>query len=121
MMPDEEFTNEFDRAMELKIGGAAESAVEILFRLLDTGLHRPAVVGELGGILYYELRDPVRALPFVQQSVVLSPHSELASLGLFHVLLALDRVDEAFDEMRRYLKDHTSEAYEEFLRDVNAT
>jgi tetratricopeptide (TPR) repeat protein len=117
-MTREEFEIDFNEAMRLKNDGLHEAAVQILGRLLDAGHHPSAVTGMLGLILYYDLHDPRRALPYLRQSVVMSPNSERASMGLFHALLDTEQVDEAFAEAWRYLADHTSEAYEAFLKDV---
>lgn len=51
---------------------------------------------------------------------MLSPHSEMASLGLFHSLWRTDRTDAAFDEMRRFLKSNDSPHYRRLLRDLLA-
>lgn len=119
-MTNSEFEDEFNEAMRLKNVGLNEDAVQVLGRLIDKGLHREAVVGMLGLIHHYELHNSEQALPFLRQAVELAPRSERFSLGLFHALLSVDQIDEAFEEMRRYLKDNTSDAYDEFLRDVNA-
>lgn len=119
-MTEEEYEAEFNRALQLRDAGAFEEAVQVFTGLLGSGFRRAAVHGMLGGIIHYDLKDPVTALPILRKSVALSPHSELASLGLFHALFALDRVDEAFDEMRRYVKDHESEEYDELLRDLKS-
>ncbi len=56
----------------------------------------------LGGMHFTYLHDPQTALPFLQKAVALSPKTEMASLGLFHALWALDRLDEALAEIKRY-------------------
>lgn len=115
----QDFESQFNRALELRDQGAVDEAIEILLALEKTGLHKAAVVGVLGSIFYYWKRDADRALPFLKESVLLSPHSELSSVALFHALLHKDLVDDAFDEMRRYLREHDSEEYRKFLKDIN--
>jgi tetratricopeptide (TPR) repeat protein len=120
-MTHEEFVAVFNEALQLRNEGSCEAAVQLLYSLLDTAPHQSAVVGMLGLTLYYDVGDAERALPFLRKSVTMSPDSERASLGLFHALLAVDQIDEAFAEARRYLSANTSEAYEEFLKDINNT
>lgn len=119
-MTPEEFEAEFNEALRLWHSGASEDAVQLLGRLLGERQRTASVVGMIGIIRYFGLHQPHQALPFLRQAVELAPGSEQLSLALFHALLELDHVDEAFDEMRRYLADHASDAYAEFLKDVNA-
>jgi predicted Zn-dependent protease len=59
------------------------------------------------------------AISYFQQAVVLRPDSEAVSLGLFHCLWESDRMDDAFDEMKRFLTGNESEEYKRLLADIN--
>ncbi|RYG65732.1 tetratricopeptide repeat protein [bacterium] len=107
-------------AFELKVQGDVQGAIE-LFAEID-GLHRdiPFVVGMWGSLLWSQGKAE-QALPILQRSVVLSPHSNLASLALFNALWCLDRREEALEEMRRQQLE-TGELlpdYQEILAEIN--
>jgi len=96
--------------------GEYEAAVQILIGIVDQGHRLPAVIGVLGAILYYDIRDVERAMPFLTESVARSRNPERASKALFLALLDLRQCDAAFAEAKRYAKTHP-EAYEELLSD----
>ena len=59
------------------------------------------------------------AVPYLlKRAVELSPRSELASVGLFHSLWDLGKVNQAFAEMRRFLRLSDSPEYSKLLRDL---
>ena len=70
------------------------------------------------GFLYTETRNDRKAAAAFRKAVALSPRSELASLGLFHSLWRIGRVDAAFNEMRRFIKSTDSPRYRQLLRDM---
>ena len=110
----------FDEALRLARDGSPGEAVRELKQLLEEGHSVKSATGVIGLILYYDMHDPVGALPFLLRSVQLSPNTEHGSLALFHALLELDRVDEAFDEARRFLSNNKSDAYDEFIKGINS-
>jgi hypothetical protein len=55
-----------------------------------------------------------------QSRVDLSPHSEQASLGLFHSLWCSGKTNAAFNEMRRFVKSNDSPHYRQLIRDMLA-
>ena len=95
-------------------------ALKILFQLEKTDIQRPVIVGLIGLLLYYEKDDIEKALPYLKESVSLSPKSERASLGLFHALWEKNNIDEAFNEMKRFMKSSDSKEYRRLLAEINA-
>jgi Tfp pilus assembly protein PilF len=81
--------------------------------------YRAQILCVLAGLLYYERNDPDRALPYLREAVALAPRAELASIPLFHVLMAKKSVDEAFDEARRFLALKESPEYRQLFREWN--
>jgi len=118
MSQDEEWFEE--QALTLRSDGHYDEALEILYRLEKTGIHRAAIVGVIGATLYYMKEDITLAMPYLREAVLLSPRSERASLALFHALFESGEIDAAFDEMRRYLKDNESPEYRRLLADMNS-
>jgi tetratricopeptide (TPR) repeat protein len=124
-MTDEEAGADFDEALRLMHAGQHQESIRMFIRLLDQGslVERRLRAGAntmIGFIKWDRLHDTEGALPYFMEGVALAPRHEKASLGLFHMLLELGRVDDAFDEMRRFLKLRPSEMYSEYLRDINS-
>lgn len=59
--------------------------------------------------------DHETALRLFNEAVPLNPDSEQTSMGRFHCLLALGRIDEAYTEVRRYSRLARWEGYKSFL------
>ena len=72
------------------------------------------------GFLYGEAGEDARAAHAFRKATSLSPHSEQASLGLFHSLWRAGKTNAAFDEMRRYVKSNDSPHYRQLIRDMLA-
>jgi predicted Zn-dependent protease len=122
---------EIDETLDLRFQEAV--------RLTDEGRHREALAkfellialpgvprsllaathGKIGYIHQFALGDPAAAEGWFRKSAELAPSSELASLGLFHALVRQRKVDEAFDEMRRYLARKPSAEYTRILAEIN--
>lgn len=101
-MTDERIEEEFRKATELRDAGDLVRARESLERLADS---HPNVFGlwlTLGGIQMTQ-SDYLAAERSFSIAISLRPRSELASLSLFHTLKHLDRRNDAFSEMRRFL------------------
>ena len=64
--------------------------------------------------------DIAPAIEHFLKAVKLAPTSELYSLGLFHILWAQGRRDEAFDEMRRFMAIADSIDYRAIVAEMNA-
>jgi tetratricopeptide (TPR) repeat protein len=124
-MTAEEAGADFDEALRLMHAGQHQESIRMFIRLLDQGslverrLRAWANI-MIGFIKWNRLQDIQGALPYFMEAVELAPRNEKASVGLFHLLLKLGRVDDAFDEMRRFLKLRPSEMYSEYLRDINS-
>ena len=69
----------------------------------------------LAASIYFELDRFEEAVKKYRKATEISPKSEMASLGLFHSLWQLDRGDEAFEEMKRYMSIAESSEYNELL------
>lgn len=72
------------------------------------------------GFLYGVAGEHAKAERSFRKTTVLSPHSEQASLGLFHSLWNTGKSDAAFDEMRRFVKSNDSPRYRQLIRDMLA-
>ena len=109
----QEFEDEFNKALAHRHAGNVDEALAILSRLEMGAKGKPlfAVVNVIGRFLYYDKGDAVGALPYLQRAVRLAPRSESASIALFHVFAELGRMDEAFEEGLRFLADGPSEEY----------
>ena len=93
---------EFNRALELRENNPQE-AIRILTELDRRFPDRSVIVGTLGSI-YFSLKDWANALPVYEKAVLLSPKSELASLGLFHSLWHHERFEDALEESKRFIR-----------------
>jgi tetratricopeptide (TPR) repeat protein len=107
-------------AIDLKSAGDYLGAVRVLKRFVRLFPGSASGFGFLGGIYLAFLNEPKKALPYCTKSVQLSPRSERASLGLFHALWSLDRVDEALEEIKRYqtLCNWTCQDYIEIIDEL---
>jgi predicted Zn-dependent protease len=119
-MPDKKQTKlraDFDEAVKAQESGDLARA-----RLLLTELHERAPDSVLILLTLahtcWELSHLHEALELFRRATVLEPECEAASLGLFHLLWKVDRIDEAFDEMRRYLLEYESEEYTKLLTNL---
>src|SRR5262245_17123411 len=102
-MTRDEFERRFSEALAMRDAGQPQAAIDTLLALEREGIERRSVVALIGLTFLYELGDETKALPFLQESVRLSPDSERASIGLFHALFDSGQTDRAFDEMKRFL------------------
>ena len=71
-------------------------------------------------VIYFELERFEEAAEYFKKTTILSPKSEMASLGLFHSLWQLKRYDESFDEMKRYMAISVSEEYNELAKNLDS-
>lgn len=116
---EERLAAEFDSALVLRDQGdlvAARRTLELLVEKLqpaDTRLlsHSHVQIGSICG----RLGDHAAREVHLRRAVEVAPRLELASLGLFHALYKLRRLDEALREMVRFLRLRDSEMYRELL------
>jgi hypothetical protein len=109
----------FDEAMKLRDVGDLVAARRLLGRLVEQlaphdGTLLSAAHVQLGQ-LAKRLGEHRESEPHFRAAVTASPISELASLGLFHVLFEFGRLRDAFQEMVRLLRRRYSEMYDEML------
>jgi tetratricopeptide (TPR) repeat protein len=101
----------FEEAIELRDAGDLANAVEKLKEALGMDpKHHPTVLLILGD-LYHSQKDFNKARECQQETVRLSPDSELASLSLFHTLWDMGDKWAAFREAKRFLSRHDSKEY----------
>ena len=108
---------EFDRALRLRDEGDLIGAIEI-FEQLDKEHPNQSVILRMWASIYFHLEDWKKALPLYQRTALLSPKSELTSLGLFHSLWNVGKQDEAFAEIRRFLSISDSEEYRQLIKEM---
>ena len=104
----------FDEAVELKRNGQFSLAKEILEDLVKIDTGTAAIFAVLGNVCW-EMRLLHEAATAFKTATKLSPKSEAASLGLFHVLLEMERQAEALEEAQRFLEVAYSETYIEII------
>jgi predicted Zn-dependent protease len=114
-MTSDSLESEFERATALRDAGDLAGARSILEQL---GERHPAVFGIwliLGGVQMAQ-SDYEAAERSLSIAITLRPRSELASLAMFHTLKHLNRVNDAFGEMRRFLAIRPESREYELLR-----
>ncbi len=82
---------------------------------LSTEYPDVASVFGLAASMYFEADQFDKAAEKYKKATEISPKSEAASLGLFHSLWQMDKNDQAFDEMKRYMSIAQSDEYNELL------
>ena len=110
----------FNEAIKFRDAEKFELAVENLSRILNDNPEprtANAAYGVLGHV-FMCMNDYVKSAECFQKVVKDAPFSELASLGLFHSLIDLGKIYEAFKEMQRYLKLSESDEYLQLLTDM---
>jgi type IV pilus assembly protein PilF len=108
---------EFNHALEIWRDGDGRAAIFILERLASEYPNRPAILGVLGAI-YSGLGEHERAVDYFQQTLSLSPKSELASRALFFSLCDIGRYGDAMSEMERYLSIAQSKEYDLLIQET---
>jgi predicted Zn-dependent protease len=90
------------QAIDLNRNGSSNDAAIILQKLVEEFAEEAPLWWYLGGIYQYGLKQPAKAIRCFRKATALKPKSERSSLGLFHALWDLDRVDEALAEIGRF-------------------
>lgn len=101
----------FEEAIELRDAGDLTKAVKKLKEALAMDPKNRATVLLILGDVYHSKKDFNRARECLQETVKLSPDSELASLILFHTLWDMKDEWAAFREAKRFLSRHDSKEY----------
>lgn len=68
---------------------------------------------------YDALGRPYDAIWAFREAVKLDPTDELISIALFHRLLGIGEVDEAFEEAKRLVSLRYSDLYQQFIDGIN--
>ena len=121
-IPDEpKFNSLFEEALNLKSEGDYDRAILVLKKTIRLYPDVSILHWLVGALYFCEFHLPKKALRWFRKAVALAPKTELASLGLFHALWALDRCDEALEELKRYqvLVGYTCEDYCEIVAEIN--
>jgi len=90
-------------AVDAFAAGDLALADAMLTRLRDECPDDAEVLGRSGFVKYAQGQHDAAESLFVR-ATALDPSRELWSVGLFHSLWKLNRSDEAFDEIRRFLR-----------------
>lgn len=103
-----------DRAKEMRDSGRQDEALAVLRQIIATH-PRSAYARLAAGEMYWDLGELVEARSQFEEATKLVPHSEAASLSLFHVRLRLGDEEGAFREMRRFLASNQSFEYRRLI------
>lgn len=105
------------RVTEVAAGGDLVRALELIKPLHERMPEDRRVLGVLGGVLWRDGK-PTEASECFRKVTVMSPRSELASVGLFHCLWQLGNLEEAKAEAVRLLSLQESAEYESILDEL---
>lgn len=116
---DDELEGRFVEGCRLRDEGDIAAAIgvfeDVLERAADGSLGAFAASCQLGKLHGFNLSDCARGLHYFRLASTVGPRSELASMGVFHMLLNLGRGVEAMEEAIRYLRLTSSKEYSELL------
>ena len=103
----------FDSAIDSRDKGELRDAVAILSKIVDNYSNDKAIAGVYGVLagVYMDLEEYEKALDNFKKATILSPKSELASLGLYVSYVMVDKDEEAIGELIRYLKNYPADMY----------
>jgi predicted Zn-dependent protease len=107
----------FDKALELKERGKLDEALATMQELHLIVPDDPSICGIIGEI-HWDQGNLVNAIRWFSTATRLAPKSELASLGLFHVLWEANKKGLAVAEMNRYLAVGKSKEYRTIQKEL---
>lgn len=110
--------NMFTKAVGLREKGQFRSAIALLEDLSKLEPDNAAVFGTLGHA-YWNVCDYDKACAAFRSAIEEEPLSEAYSLGLFHCLWALEKHDDAFEEIKRFTNFTHSEDYMKIIKEIN--
>ena len=108
----------FEQMIALWNEGKVEDALQIGDQLIKLEPESAAVNGIIG-MIHLDSKQPKIAIGFCEKAVAKSPRSELASLGLFHSLWSAEAINQAMDEIQRFIcANPASEIYDEIIAEI---
>ena len=113
-----EYEKMFEKAIGFRNKGMIDGSIKILLKLINNYKEYQYAYIILGDI-YWDKNELLKSIKLFKKAIEISPSSEKASLCLFHVLWEKGDREEALDEMKRYLKNYTSEEYSKILKEIN--
>jgi tetratricopeptide (TPR) repeat protein len=109
--------NLINDALSLKAKGKYSKGLKIL-KPLEKEFPKDSVITGIIASIFYENKDYLNSEKYFKKTILLNPNSELASLGLFHSLLFLNKVDEALYELRSFINTHQPKLYKTTIQDI---
>ncbi len=95
----------YEHAFDLKNQGKVKEAI-IEFKHILEKYPKSGVSASMIATLYYsELNDSENAIPYAKRAVELLPKKEIASFCLSLCLFTLNRKDEMYHEIERFIKE----------------
>ena len=102
--------NIINDALALKSQGKYTEGLKIM-KQIEKEFPNDSVIHGIIASLFYEKNDFKKSEKYFRKTVELNPNSELASLGLFHSLISLNKENEALCELRNFIKTHSIKLY----------
>lgn len=104
------FEDQLNQARQLLENGDKEQAHDALLNILQSDPHNKSALLIIGGYYFDEKKLPEAEMIF-EQLILLEPGTGQFSIALFNVLWKQNRLDEAFEEIRRFMSvaDKTAE------------
>ena len=109
-----DFAKLLGRAIRHRDKSEYDDAIRILRALVKVKPESASVQGLLGDV-YWRLGRLKQAVQSFKRATELAPKSELASLGLFHILWESGKMERAKAEMKRYLAIGNSREYDSMI------
>jgi len=97
----------FNRAMHLKCEERFDESLNLLKSLPQSTESAPFLNTVIGAI-HAQIEELEPAEHYFKEALALNDRIEVASSGLFHILMETNRHDEAMEEMVRYLSKYQS-------------
>ena len=107
----------WDEAILLRDQGRYEEALEILISLVPVYRNKLAFLLILGDI-HWKLDRMDEALSVFREAIRLNDRSDLASLALVHCLFDNSEIDQAIEEIERFLSLEDSDEHRLLLKNL---
>ena len=109
-----DFAKLLGRAIRCRDKSEYDDAIRILRALAKVKPESASVQGLLGDV-YWRLGRFKQAVQSFKRATELAPKSELASLGLFHILWESGKMERAKAEMKRFMAVGNSREYDSMI------